>query len=210
MAAENAHFWGPHRILTSDDAQVPYAEDSLSVEANGEGTISGADYMIPAHSEGWVTVKIKIPALTSQQAQYIDALYKSLLSVSARQKVESYESVHGEGNLSFFKLIFGGAKADYGKTRHLLKEEGLSEDNIKTLVSAIADIAKTMSIVTVKIHINNMDNDYSVAGELKIWTISGKVISDKHMTEYRVLATKGTAGSDGATAPTNVEVIPLN
>nr|WP_246733285.1 hypothetical protein [Rhizobium laguerreae] len=39
---------------TSGGAQTPYAEDSLSVDANGEGTVSGLDYVIPAHSKSSV------------------------------------------------------------------------------------------------------------------------------------------------------------
>ncbi|MBY5735390.1 hypothetical protein HFO26_34935 [Rhizobium leguminosarum] len=58
-----------------------------------------------------------------------------------------------------------------------------------------------MSIVSLKAHIINTGNDYSVAGELKILTIQGKVISGQNTIQYRVLANKGTAGSDGATAP---------
>ncbi|MBY3348981.1 hypothetical protein [Rhizobium laguerreae] len=67
-----------------------------------------------------------------------------------------------------------------------------------------------MSAISFNAHINNNDNDYSVAGELKIWAIQGRIISDKQTIQYRVLANKGTFGSDGATAPANVEVIPLN
>ncbi|WP_392713773.1 hypothetical protein [Rhizobium ruizarguesonis] len=85
--------------------------------------------------------EIKVPALTSQEAQDIDALFKSLLSASAREEVEHYESVHGKGNLNFFRYLFGGVEAGYDKTRHLLKNVGRSEDNIKTLVSTIADMA---------------------------------------------------------------------
>ncbi|MGO6790560.1 hypothetical protein ACCS70_33020 [Rhizobium ruizarguesonis] len=85
--------------------------------------------------------EIKVPALTSQDAQDIDALFKSLLSASAPEEVEHYESVHGKGNLNFFRYLFGGVEAGYDKIRHLLKNVGLSEDNIKTLVSTIADMA---------------------------------------------------------------------
>jgi len=129
---------------------------------------------------------------------------KSLLSASAREEVQHYESVHGKGNLNFFRYLFGGVEAGYDKIRHLLKNVGLSEDNIKTLVSTIADMADRIAQSI------NTGNDYSVAGELKISTIQGKVISGKNMIQYRVLANKGTAGSDGATAPANVEAIPLN
>ncbi|MBY3212130.1 hypothetical protein [Rhizobium laguerreae] len=195
---------------TSGGAQTPYAEDSLSVDANGEGTVSGLDYVMPAHSKGSVKANLAVAALTSQQAQNIDALFKSLLSGSAREKFESFENLHGTGNLNFFRFLFAGIEADYNKTRHLLKSSGLTDDNIKELVTMISDTVKKMSTVSLDLYIDNAGNDYSASGEIKVYTIEGKISSDKNVVEYRVLANKGTAGANGATAPTNVKVIPLD
>ncbi|MBY5447794.1 hypothetical protein HFO93_31015 [Rhizobium leguminosarum] len=137
---------------TSGRAQTPYAENSLSVDDSGEGTISGVDYVIPAHTIGRVQVKLNIPVLTSEGTQHIDALFKSLLSASAREKFESLENVHGKGNLNFFRFLFGGIEADYAKSRHLLKSAGLTEDKIEKLVSMIADAAEKMSTASLDLH----------------------------------------------------------
>lgn len=86
---------------------------------------------------------------------------------------------------------------------------GLSEEQISTIVDKMMEIASTMTSVELDFDIDNTENDYSVSGDLQLYTISGTITSEKGTQEYRMLADRGTAGSDSSAKATG-KIIPLS
>lgn len=189
------------------DTQTGY-----SVSAKGTGSFSGLSYTVPAHTSGKLKAKIQIMAMTSDDVKKLNDMAFAMLSVSKQKEVREYERTHASANLSLFGMFFGGnsASASYDKTKESMETMGLTKDQISMLISGFYEIAKKMSHVVLDFNIDNTANDYSVSGDLQLYTISGNISTEKGTTEYRMLANKGTAGSNGDTAPAAGEVIPLS
>lgn len=181
--------------------------DSFNVTSQGYGSLSGLSYTIPAHTEGTVEAKIKTLAITSRDVENLNSLIKGMVSASQYEKIEEYERTHASANISFWGFWSGGGSASYEKTRKEMRGFGLSEDNIKTIVNAMAEVAKQMSEVKLVFNVKNSENDYAVSGSLLLFTIAGSISTGNEQIQYRLLANKGIAGSGGKTAPADVEVV---
>jgi hypothetical protein len=186
------------------------AADSFSVDAQGNGSLTGLGYTVPAHTRGPIKAKLQTLALTSADVKNLNDLIKGMVSASQYEKVRDYESTHASANISFFAFWSGGGSASYEKTHEEMRGFGLSEDNIKTIVRAMAEVAKNMSHVEIDFTVENVNNDYAVSGNLLLYTIAGTINTQNKQTQYRMLADKGIAGSDGATAPASGKIIPLS
>lgn len=197
------------QVLSVADAD-PGASDSFSVDAQGNGSLTGLAYTIPAHAKGTITAKLNTLSLTSEDVTTLDTLIKGMVSASEWSKVTDYEETHASADLSFWGLIGGGGSASYTKTHEAMTGMGLSEENIKTIVDKMAEIAGNMSTVEIEFEVDNSANDYSVSGSLLIYTVSGTIKTGNTQTQYRLLADQGTAGSAGQSAPASGTIIPLN
>ena len=133
-----------------------------------------------------------------------------MVSASQYDHVRDYEATHVSANLSFWAFWSGGGSASYDKTHEELRGFGLSEENIRTIVSAMAEVAKQMSHVEIDFDVKNAANDYAVSGSLLLYTISGTIITQNQQQQYRLLADKGIAGSGEQTAPADIQIIPLH
>lgn len=198
----------PHQTLLA--ATPPATGDSFSVDAQGNGSLTGMAYTIPGHTKGNVKVKLQTPALTTQNMTDLNTLIQSMLSASVKTQVHDYEATHASANCSAFAFWSSGASASYDKTHDSMTSSGLTDDQITIIIEKMTDLASQMSQVELDLEIDNSANDYSVSGNLLVYTISGTVTSSKGTFQYRMLADQGAAGSSGATAPATVNTIPLN
>lgn len=184
------------------------AASGFSVDAQGTGSFTGLSYTVPAHAKGTVKAVIKVMALTSADIDKLNSLVNTMLSASTQSKVTSYEKVHASANLSFWSFLTGGNNASYDKVNTSLTTMGLTTAQITTIIDKLFDLASKMSHVEIDFTIDNSDNDYSVSGDLQLYTISGNITSSKGTAQYRMLADKGTAG--GGTASASGKVIALS
>lgn len=197
----------PHQILL---AATPAATgDAFSVDAQGNGSLTGMAYTIPAHTKGNVTVNLQTPALTSQNMEDLNSLIQSMLSSSVKTKVHDYEATHASANCSVFAFWSSGASASYDKTHESMTTSGLTDDQITIIIQKMTELASQMSSVQLNLEIDNSANDYDVTGNLMVYTISGNISTSNGTFQYRMLADQGTAGSGTSTAPTTVNTIPL-
>jgi hypothetical protein len=186
------------------------ATDSFSVSAQGNGSFTGLAYTIPAHVSGKITAAIQTLALTSSDVDNLNTLIKGMVEAAKWQKVTDYQNKHASADLSFWGLISGGGSASYDETHSKMSGFGLSEDNIKTIINAMAAAAAKMSHVEIDFTVDNTQNDYAVSGSLLLYTIAGTIQTANGQTQYRLLANKGTAGASDSQAPASGNIIPLN
>jgi hypothetical protein len=188
---------------------------SFSISVSGMGQLAGLAYTVPAHTSGTIKAKLQISALSSEDVKDLNALALGMLSASSRKKVEEYEKTSARANLSLWTWFFGGggASASYEKTRNSMETMGLTDEQINKLMDAFMERARQMSTVEIDFYVNNSNNDYSVSGDLYLYTVKGTIKTDKGTQEYRMLADQAAAGGPPATgggAPSSGSVIPLN
>jgi hypothetical protein len=133
-----------------------------------------------------------------------------MVSASQWQKVRDYEATHASANLSYWGFLSGGGGASYDKTHEAASGFGLSEENQRTIVNAMTEIAKNMSRVAVDVHVRNSANDYAVGGNMIVFTIAGSVRVNNQTRQWRMIANKGVGGSGDETAPVDTNVVRLN
>ena len=191
------------------------AEEAFSIELQGEGQLVGLRYTIPAHTSGKIKAKLQTSALTSADVAELNALAMGFLNASYREEVKEYEKTTANANLSIWSSFFGGSKASasYEETVETMKSKGLTEVQITELMDAFLERAKSMSTVEIDFYINNTLNDYSVSGDLYLYTVSGYVKTKKDTAQYRMLADQAAAGAPpptGGGAPSSGQIIPLS
>ena len=193
-------------VITVD--APPSSETGFSVEAQGTGSFSGLAYTVPAHSKGTLKAKIKVMAFTSDDVKKLNDMVMSMLSASQREEVKTQEETYASANITIWSIFGGGASASYRKTSDAMHSKGLTDAQITKIIDEMFNIAKKMSQVELDFTIDNTANDYSVSGDLQLYTISGKISTTKGTTEYRFLADRGSAGQGAAPAAGNI--IPLS
>ena len=186
----------------------PASETGFTVDAQGTGSFVGLSYIVPAHTTGTLKAKIQVMAITSNDVEELNQLVMSMLSASERSKVTSHEETHASANISIWSIFGGGASAGYKKTTDTMHAMGLTVDQITLIINKLFDVAQQMSHVELDFTIDNRVNDYSVSGDLQLYTIAGKVTTSKGTAEYRMLADRGSAGE--GSAPAQGKVIPLS
>lgn len=209
-------------VILSDSRPPVYAEnvaggaeEAFSIEVQGQGQLVGLAYTIPPHTSGTIKAKLQTSALTSADVTNLNALAMGMLDASYREEVKEYEKTSANANLSVWTWFFGGggASASYEKTVETMKSKGLSEAQITMLMDAFLERAKSMSTVEIEFYVNNSFNDYSVSGDLYLYTVSGTVKTSKGTSQYRMLADQAAAGGpppSGGGAPSTGKIIPLS
>lgn len=172
------------------------SSDSFSIDVSGMGQLTGLAYTIPAHTSGTIKAKLQISALTSNDVKDLNDLAVSMLAASEREEVKEYEKTSASANISVWTWFFGGggASASYEKTRETMKSKGLTDAQIDKLMDAFLERATNMSVVEINFYVNNSNNDYSVSGDLYLYTVSGSIKTAKDTKQYRMLADQASAG----------------
>ena len=183
------------------------SEDSFSVEACGTGSFTGLVYFIPAHASGTLKAVSQAMCMTSADVETLNSMMEGMLKDSVKEVITTHSEANGFGNLSFFRFFSGGASASAAATRETMKSSGLTEAQINTFMAEMFKIASTMKHVELDFRIDNKDNNYSVSGDLQLYTLSGQIKTSKGTKQYRLLAEKGTAGNGAASA--TGKIIPL-
>lgn len=205
----------PIPLVVGESAVVAgTAEEAFNIDVQGQGQLVGLSYTVPAHATGRIEAELQTSALTSGDVESLNALAMGMLDVSYREEIKEHEKTSASGNTSIWSWAFGGgASASYEKTRETMRSKGLTEKQISTLMDAFLKRAESMSTVKIEFFVNNTNNDYSVSGDLYLYTVSGQVKTSKGTAQYRLLGNQGSAGGPPATgggAPSAGNVIPLN
>jgi hypothetical protein len=190
------------------------AETAFSIEIAGIGHVSGLSYTVPAHTSGSIKATLQVMALTSSDVENLNKMARGMLDASYREQINDYERTSISANLSMWSWCFGGggASASYEKTHSEMKSKGLTENQITMLMDAFLENAKKMSSVQIDFYVNNEQNDYSVSGDIYLYTVSGTIKTEKGTHEYRLLADQAAAGgppSSGGGAPSSGKIIPI-
>jgi len=190
------------------------AEESYSIDVSGQGQLTGLSYTIPAHTEGKIKAKLQISALTSDDVKSLNDMAMGFLDASYKEEIKEYEKTSASASLSIWSWAFGGggASASYQKTKQTMKSKGLTDTQITQLMDAFLKKAQNMSTVEIDFYVNNSANDYSVSGDLYLYTVSGTINTSKGTAQYRMLADQASAGGPppaGGGAPAS-GVIKLN
>ena len=191
------------------------ADEAFSIEVQGQGQLVGLSYTIPAHTSGKIKTKLQTSALTSADVAELNEMAMGFLNASYREEVKEYEKTTANANLSIWSWFSGSAagSASYEKTNETMKSKGLTEAQITILMDAFLERAKSMSKVEIDFYINNTMNDYSVSGDLYLYTVSGSVKTKKGTAQYRMLADQAAAGGPpptGGGAPSSGQIISLS
>ena len=190
------------------------ASEAYSIEVSGQGQLTGLSYTVPAHASGNITAKLQTSAMSSQDVEDLNNLAMGFLDASYKEQIKEYEKTSASANLSVWTWFFGGggATASYEKTKETMRSKGLTDEQIDELMDAFLERAKKMSTVEINFYINNTQNDYSVSGDLYLYTVSGTIKTEKGTAQYRMLADSGSAGGPpptGGGAPSSGDVIPI-
>ncbi|MQT15125.1 hypothetical protein [Segnochrobactrum spirostomi] len=192
------------------------AKESFSISASGMGRLTGLSYTVSAHTSGSIKAKLQIAALTSEDVKNLNTLALGMLDASRRKEVEEMQktTASASANLSLWSYFFGGghASASYESTRKSMESMGLSSEQISKLMDAFLEFAKQMSTVEIDFFVNNTNSDYSVSGDLYLYTLSGSISTQKGTQQYRMLADQASAGGpppSGGGAPSTGQIIQL-
>lgn len=197
-------------LLTANVTDSPSTSTGFSVSAQGTGSFSGLSYTVPAHTKGSLEAEIKVMAITSEDVKKLNDLVLSMVNASTEKEMKEYEKTHASANLSIWSFWSAGASASYDKTTEKMEKSGLTKEQITTIINKMFEIAQSQSSVKLKFEIDNSQNDYSVSGDLQLYTIGGTIKTEKETVEFRFLADKGTAGKGSDTAPAEGQIIPLS
>ena len=196
------HFPAPHLLDAGGSS-----EDGFSVEGSGTGSFTGLAYSVPAHASGTIQATIQAMCMTSADVATLNAMMEGFLATTVKTDVRTHAEAKGAANLGFFSFFSGGASASASATRDSMKTSGLNEAQITTFLEKMLELASKMNHVKLDFMIDNKDNDYSVSGDLQLYTLSGVIKTSKGTKQYRVLADKGTAGNGAASA--TGKIIPM-
>jgi hypothetical protein len=202
----------PAPDFSLEDSVISSSQDSFTIEAEGTGSITGISYTVPAHTEGKVSVDIKMMAITTQNVKDLNDLIMSLLDASRQEYVREYSRTHASANISIWSIFGGGGSASYEKISENMHSLGLTDEQITMIINKLFDIANQFTNVKLELDVHNTDNDFSVSGEIDLYTISGTIKTSKGTTQYRFLADKGAAKDQSGekVAPVTGEVIPIS
>ncbi|MGR9402694.1 hypothetical protein ACU8M5_23505 [Rhizobium leguminosarum] len=168
----------------------PSVEDGVSITSYGQGQLSGVMYTVPAHGQIDVDLNIKLQCVTPSDVVTLNNMLKGLLDVSHYHKFEETESTNISGGLGFFGFWSGGVSASYSDVKHTLDGWGLSEENQRTIVNAMMEIAQNVSTFNYKGTIYNRDFDYDVTGSLFAIVMDATIQQGQYHKQLRFLAPK--------------------
>ena len=182
--------------LTHNSSQLPtifknesYNETGVAVTGYGKGQVTGTVYTIPAHGEITVDFKLRLMCVTPENVQNLTDLIKSMLDASRQEYFREFERTHVSGGASFFGMFgWGGGRASYTKTKEVMESMGLSEENQRTIVGKMVELANEWSEFNYSGTIYNKNNSYSVYGSLFGIVMDADIKQDSYNNQLRFLA----------------------
>ena len=161
----------PHNLRTLftmnfDANGTGTVDDGVSISSFGRGQVSGVTYTVPAHGEISFDVKFKMQCVTPDDVATLDKLVRSMLDASHYEHYDELSKFSASGGVSFFGFFGFGASASYEDTKHTMSGYGLSEENQRKIVDAMANIAQNTSLIEMTGTIYNRDYPYSVSGDM--------------------------------------------
>ncbi|KAK5576264.1 hypothetical protein RB653_007405 [Dictyostelium firmibasis] len=203
----------PFAARAMKPAEEGSSEASYNCEAQGEGSFTGLDYTIPAHTKGRIKAEIQVMAMSSADVNHLNQMVSEMLSATKREEIKEQTKTSASADLSIWSFFTGGdsASASYEDTRNSMKSSGLSDQQITTIVNEMFKLAENMSHVAIDLECDNSQFDYEVSGSVFLYTLAGSIQTDKGTKQYRMLASQGSAGSpDKENAPpVKGKIIPL-
>lgn len=140
--------------------------DGVSINAYGQGQLTGVMYSVPAHGVITVDFELDLLCVTPQDVNNLSALIRSLLDASHQHSYDELEKTDISGGASLFCFFSFGVSASYSDTKHTMDSWGLSEANQKTIVDNMMAISQKTNHFSYKGTIYNRDYDYDVSGNL--------------------------------------------
>jgi hypothetical protein len=164
--------------------------DGVAVTTYGRGQLSGAIYTIPAHAQISVDFNIYMQCVTPDDVATLSNLVRSMLEASKKTLYDNYSRTHVSGGASFFGFFSGRAKASYEQTKRRMESWGLSEENQRTIVNAMMNVAQKMNHFRYQGTIYNRDYDYSVSGSMFAIVMDCQIQQSEVHNQLRFLAPK--------------------
>lgn len=163
-------------------------ETGVAVSAYGKGQLTGVLYTIPAHGEITVDFQLKLPCVTPESVQNLSNLIKSLLDASHKHSYKELEKTQASGGASLFFFFSFGVSASYSKTKETMDSWGLSEENQRTIVNAMMEIAQEVCEFNYSGTIYNRDYDYDVTGNFFGIVMDAVIQQNQYQHQLRFLA----------------------
>jgi len=140
------------------------AQDGVAIADYGQGQVSGVMYSVPAYSELTVDIDFYLLCMTPQDVLNLNSLIRGMLDASQYSHYDELSQMSISGGLSLFPFFSLGASASYSDTKHTMSGFGLSEDNQKTIIQAMAKTSQNTNHFGFHGPIYNRDHDFSVSG----------------------------------------------
>lgn len=188
---------------------IPSSTTGFNANSVGTGSFTGLAYTVPAYTKGTIKADLEVMCITTEDVKTLNSLVDTMLSSSAKSKIASSTTTKASADLSFWDFLFGGASASVTHSNSAMHSLGLTTDQITIIVKKLFDIASKMSHVSIDFEVENQNHDFSVSGDLELFTIGGTVSSGKETKQYRMLANQGTAGNSSGQAPAKGKIIPM-
>lgn len=179
------------------------AVDGVAVTAYGQGQVTGATYVVPAHANLDIHFNFHLLCVTPQDVATLDNLIRSLLDASHQHIYDDIQHTDVSGGLSFMGFFSAGVSASYSETKHTMDAWGLSEANQETIVQALMALVQKTSDFGFTGTIENGDFDYSVSGNVFGIAMDATIVQGNQSNQIRFLAPQPRfQAPDGTALPT--------
>lgn len=138
--------------------------DGISITSYGQGQVSGVMYTVPAFSELTVDIDFYLLCMTPEDVINMNNLIRGMLDASQYSHFDELSKTEISGGLSLFSFFSLGVSASYSDTKHTMSGWGLSEDNQKTIIQAMAKTSQNTNHFGFHGPIYNRDHDFIVSG----------------------------------------------
>jgi hypothetical protein len=163
-------------------------QTGVSVDAYGVGQLSAVFFTAPAHSETEVDLTINMFCLTPDDVTNLSNLIRSLLDASKKHVYDELEKTDISGGAGFFGFFCFGVSASYSDTKHRMDSWGLSEENQRTIVKAMMEVASRSNTFHYKSIVHNTAYDYDVTGNMYGIVMDVTASFEGYQKQNRVLA----------------------
>jgi hypothetical protein len=180
---------------------IESADFGVNVQAYGLGQLTGAIFSVPPGGEIGVDFKLRLQCVTGDAIKNMENLIKSLLDASKREKYEEDSKLTASGGFGFSFFWSGGARASYEQTKRRMEEYGLSEENQRTIVNQMMQLANSLQEFNYRGTVRNTF-DFTVSGSLFGFIMDCQITTGQETNEVRVIGPKPVLrGADGAAIP---------
>jgi hypothetical protein len=187
------------------------AVDSVTVTAYGVGRVSGVTYTVPAHGEITVDFTINLMCVTPEDVSNLSKLIRSMLDASRQGYFDDYSRTDISGGASFFGFFSAGVRASHTQVKRRMEWWGLSEDNQKTIIDRMTQIAMKTSEFKYHGTVYNRDYDYAVTGNMFAIVMDATIEQGSSQTQQRYIAPNPhLKGTGGETLPTLGDLYEVN